>query len=1213
MNFLETASSPNDEVSISQVSTPFAGVRLQGTELTNHVPIFINGTSDFIIQGWPGDGTAGNPFLIEGLNITYDLGLVGIEIMNTDAYFIIRDCYIGQLSSELGIYLHDTAHGIIEHTTVISDEGGIRGSNANETTVSHTYSSSFAVALYYYDSDDCVSEFNYLYSTDSRGFAAEYSHNLRTEGNTIETEAPVWYAALVSMCNDTVSINDHGINGLSSYSILSCYNVAITDLILSSDQLGLRIDLTHGITVNGMHADGVSTGGATFVWRSSDVTIMNSYMSSSLGYGMTIRDSNYTVIDNCDIEDIESDIGIHLWNSLWSNVTNNFVNSTGVTSIYLENSNYTLIDGNNIANSGAHGIQLTNSINADIIDNEILNPTLYGIYSDTYSHEAVISGNHLTTPGQYAIFTYSENWTIEDNEITDCLTGLLIGNSPNAIIHRNDISMATQRGMQISSCADADIVNNTISGTGSEAMYLLNSPRPNIEGNVISDIHEGIEINNCINSTVIGNSVTGSIFIAIKIASTSGAFVADNTISNPDYLGLFSNGNLDCTFQDNTITNGGFFFETYQTLDQVNHTFSGNTVNGLPLYYGLSETGLALDGSVYGEIILVNCNDSSIAGGTFVDSGAVFQIFYSDEISINDVHGIDMSVGNLVHQTTNIELTDSTFEGYSMFVGVTFMKSDNVTVSNVNFTNVDDTSYASVLVEYTPHFDISASNFIRCADAVEIRYDGNFSVTDCYFEDLTGYAIDTNTANFGVIQDNVIVGAYFGIGVSGHHVIVENNEVRYTERGIWASGTNAHNATVRFNDLQSNTYGIYIEYCDDWVITNNTIMWNYDYGIFEGISVDSAQTSYNTFLLNGIGNAIDNGGTQFWDDGVDTGNWWHDYSGSGAYDIPGSAGSQDRYPMKFEATEPIINQPQDIEYAEGSEGNTITWWPFDDYLRDWVVTIDGASWNSGIWNFSNITVNVDGLAYGTHTLVITVWDVDVNSVTDTVSINVYDDTDPVISGPFDQVLFVDAADLTLDWEVSDLNPDGYIVSLNETEFDTGTWTSGILTIDFAGITVGVHIINVTIYDVDGNTAQDLVTVRVIDDNVSPTIDHPDDVSYIVGETGNVIVWTPQDSYPDAFSVTSNGSLVVSGNWAGSRITLGVDGLSVGRYEFTIIVYDGSGNSATDSVNVTVIPLVQGPEYPPVDWVLLIIIGSVIGAVIIVIVIIYYLKKKRPAS
>ena len=64
---------------------------------TPHNPIYIDGNADFASQasaeGWPGDGSAGNPYIIEGYDINAST-TNGIDIRNTDVYFVIRDCYV---------------------------------------------------------------------------------------------------------------------------------------------------------------------------------------------------------------------------------------------------------------------------------------------------------------------------------------------------------------------------------------------------------------------------------------------------------------------------------------------------------------------------------------------------------------------------------------------------------------------------------------------------------------------------------------------------------------------------------------------------------------------------------------------------------------------------------------------------------------------------------------------------------------------------------------------------------------------------------------------------------------------------------------------------------------------------------------------------------------------------------------------------------------
>lgn len=87
----------------------------------------------------------------------------------------------------------------------------------------------------------------------------------------------------------------------------------------------------------------------------------------------------------------------------------------------------------------------------------------------------------------------------------------------------------------------------------------------------------------------------------------------------------------------------------------------------------------------------------------------------------------------------------------------------------------------------------------------------------------------------------------------------------------------------------------------------------------------------------------------------------------------------------------------------------------------------------------------------------------------------------------------------------------------------------------------------------------------------PTIDHPADVSYRVGTTGHTITWHPYSSYPSSYEIRKDGNVIQSGQWIGAAIPFNVDGLQVGTYVFTCIVYDKCDQTIYDSVTVTVIP------------------------------------------
>lgn len=104
-----------------------------------------------------------------------------------------------------------------------------------------------------------------------------------------------------------------------------------------------------------------------------------------------------------------------------------------------------------------------------------------------------------------------------------------------------------------------------------------------------------------------------------------------------------------------------------------------------------------------------------------------------------------------------------------------------------------------------------------------------------------------------------------------------------------------------------------------------------------------------------------------------------------------------------------------------------------------------------------------------------------------------------------------------------------------------------------------------------------------EDLFSPIIDEPTDISYEEGMTGNTIEWTLGDQNPGVYEVYMNNSLFVSSTtWSNGTVTVNIDGLTVGVYDFTIYVYDLSGNMVSDTVMVTVIDPTPTNTSPPSD-------------------------------
>ncbi|MHA2188004.1 MAG: NosD domain-containing protein, partial [Candidatus Thorarchaeota archaeon] len=112
------------------------------SNLESHNPIVINSNEDFQTQGWPGDGTEENPFMISGLNITSSLTCISIS--NVNVFVEIEGCIFANNPNEyhygtFGIYLENVTNINIKASYTSRKERGIYFTRSADCTVNGTY------------------------------------------------------------------------------------------------------------------------------------------------------------------------------------------------------------------------------------------------------------------------------------------------------------------------------------------------------------------------------------------------------------------------------------------------------------------------------------------------------------------------------------------------------------------------------------------------------------------------------------------------------------------------------------------------------------------------------------------------------------------------------------------------------------------------------------------------------------------------------------------------------------------------------------------------------------------------------------------------------------------------------------------------------------------------------------------------------------------
>jgi hypothetical protein len=266
--------------------------------------------------------------------------------------------------------------------------------------------------------------------------------------------------------------------------------------------------------------------------------------------------------------------------------------------------------------------------------------------------------------------------------------------------------------------------------------------------------------------------------------------------------------------------------------------------------------------------------------------------------------------------------------------------------------------------------------------------------------------------------------------------------------------------------------------------------------------------------------------------------------------------------------------PNDITYLEGTTGHKLNWTAIDSHPETYTILQDGMEIKTGNW-VSNVPtiLEIDGLTKGVYVFKLTLFDQSNNSASHTVTVTVTDieSVPPVfIVTPNDFTYSEGTTGHTISWTVVDINPDSYTLYEDGEDIGSGSWTSNtpiIFSVD--GLSLDSYNYTLVIKDLYGNFATDTVIVTVIDTTV-PNLSAPVDISYEEEAVGNVINWIAIDTHPDTYHIYQDGMEVKTESWVSDNpITISVDGLTVGSYNYTLIVKDSSMNSAIDTVMVTV--------------------------------------------
>jgi len=182
-SFFPSIASP---ISQTQKTTSFA--------YTTHLPVRIDGNEGFSEQGWPGDGTAYDPYVISGLDIDA-VSENGIDIRNTTVYFSIEKCIIHDGASNFhGINLYNCANGTVSNNNCLRNWYGVYLYSSNNNTIGNNNCSNNLLGMELSYSRDNVIRNNTCYN-NSYGiyFYSSSDNTIRNNTYSSNNHYGMWF------------------------------------------------------------------------------------------------------------------------------------------------------------------------------------------------------------------------------------------------------------------------------------------------------------------------------------------------------------------------------------------------------------------------------------------------------------------------------------------------------------------------------------------------------------------------------------------------------------------------------------------------------------------------------------------------------------------------------------------------------------------------------------------------------------------------------------------------------------------------------------------------------------------------------------------------------------------------------------------------------------------------------------------------------------
>ena len=902
-------------------------------------PILIQSDSDFETQGWPGNGTDEEPYLIWNLAVNTDDYCIHIE--NTTAHYLIAECNLTRTISGPVVFMRNVTNGRIESTIIRGGDNAVRLWNVS--SVALTKCEMFSTNLHgvwisqassvslsdckllggvgVSDASDCSFVNNSITDIDT-GFQLNDINNCMFSFNNITNAVDWGFTGTATSCNFT--------HNTISGSEIGLYITGGEDNLIARNNLyqnhnGMQID-SKGTVVVGNRAWNNSGTGIVIASITGNITVQSNLVSATDGGGLYITSTNIQVLDNI----VEGD------------------GSMGHSAYSVEKSDVTFV--NNTCHKMWYGFQLGDGVqNCQMIRNH-LSDTRVSFYLIDDFYCSLIDND--ITGGDIGIIVdtnvYSSETLIMGNKFNGTEKGISVSGTWNANITQNEFYDILQTGIYIQNAIQSPITNNSVFGAGKGGFWIDDSPGMQILNNHLVD--------------------------ASILLTSSGGTVLEN----------------------NELTNGGLYISG-ETLSEWSISLSNNLVNGLPIGYLTNVDDLDVDLSDYGQCFILSSSNSTFHDGNFLNTEVGVSLAFSDNCSIQSCTVTDSKLGMFLCNVTEVIVNDIRCTGMAGLwdwyaqvytgTGIMILNSEKCELSGITCEYGEDIG-ASVLNSRLCRFD--SCEFIRNNWGVYIESD-NCTIVDCLIR-LNNVGIKIpNSYSIG----NHIYYNRFELNNQTNAI----DDARPDPQNIWDDGVSMGNFWSDYSgsgqyviDGYPSKVDRYPYYLEVKPILNHPGNLEYDEGttghVISWSAIDTNPAEWRayrngTLFLSGI---WDSSIIELNVDGLDPDTWNITLL---VIDEVQNQGMDTVFVTVIDIIAPIIDHPSDIEFEELETGHSLVWTPYDSNPLWYTIYLNGTEYESNRWNGSAISVSLDGLSPGLRNYTIVVEDGAGASVSDSVMVLVH--------------------------------------------------------------------------------------------------------------------------------------------------------------------------------------------------------------------------------